>query len=553
MLNNHNGWGGAPTTGGLSTTLFDTEKKVRVKRLIVRDVGAFHQQFYRPFEATPQRNVVDFINNASNGGSHTLDATALSAVAGDFMNPSFAPIGAVGIENGWDTPRFRFMMEVEVSNSFVTSTELIQGYTDFQGISQQTRAFAPDMMFTINSISRIRYSVSAYGTNAVNVIDSSHVLAENMNSYVDGSYGVPQYNMTPNAMLQNLSLRQYDTSARIVDTALGVREPKLSSRKNSNAACYLSKVVGEYQNATRSPDYDAGGDSYRGTLASTVNRTHETSITDCNFMMVLTGKIGGYANKFTFRDLVSMDPMVESDQVTMVLYTPPNAMIDATQSSEVLSGSDYSTRFALVINAALPTIMMDNLLTKITFSSTNRVSSGQPFTMVTKADSFVSIDLSQQMTNVIDRINREIMNVISQKGIIDYEVTVNSDLTGTTVIGVSLDGNHVPITYTFPTFTDALYTPILSTNLAHIDGMVNGLNAVYAHMNQPINGFGVENIGVGMPINPSSMGMQATPMMNLTDAGGNSLYAQMDPNQYAMMQQQAMQSIQTVDPMAYSV
>ena len=553
MLNNHNGWGGAPTTGGLSTTLFDTEKKVKVKRLIVRDVGAFHQQFYRPFEATPQRNVVDFINNASNGGQHTLDATALASVAGDFMNPSFAPVGAVGIENGWDTPRFRFMMEVEVSNQFITSTELIQGYTDFQGFAQQSRSFAPDMLFTINSVSRIRYDITPYGTNAVNVIDSSHVLAENMNSYADGSYGVPQYNMTPNAMLQNLSLRQYDTNATIVDTALGVREPKFSSRKNSNAACYLSKVVGEYQNAIRSPDYDAGGDSYRGTLASTVNRTHEAGITDCNFMMVLTGRLGGYGNKFTFRDLVSMDPMVESDQVTTVLYTPQNAVIDTLNSSEVLTGSDYSTRFALVINAALPTIMMDNLLTKLSFSSTNRVSGGQPFTVITKADSFASVDLSSNMTNVMDRINREIMNVISQKGIIDYEVVVNCDLTGTTMIAVSLDGIYTPTNYTFPTFTDALYTPILSTNLAHINGMVNGLNAVYAHMTQPANNFGVENVGIGMPINPSSMGMQATPMMNLTDAGGNSIYAQVDPNQLAMMQQQALQSIQTVDPMAYTV
>ena len=123
---------------------------VQIVRMLLIQTGTYNDMVRRSFTTSLDANLLNQISYATQQGLKT-SAAALANVASQFVHPNTAG-NVVMIPHGFDTNRFRFLMEV-VSNRY-QGGEIVQyicGYTDHYGISHGGH-FDPHTRFYINSI-----------------------------------------------------------------------------------------------------------------------------------------------------------------------------------------------------------------------------------------------------------------------------------------------------------------------------------------------------------------------------------------------------------------
>lgn len=468
-------YGTNPLNGGTDLSSLFATPQVRIKRMIIRDTGLYHQQYLRPFQAETNANVLNFVQN--HDPRTPLDANGLAAVANQFITPSWQAGAPVEIENGFGEARFRFMMEVETTNGLYTTTELVMGYTNYKGVSNisgMTNHFDPNMEFYINSITKIRVQNNQQGNQTMTMLANNHILTGNTVSYHAGTYQDHMRNLLPSKILSNMSLRQFDHGLMLTDTGIDVNTPLLSNRNNGSASQYLGKLIGGYQQSLTTPDYE-GGDSYRNLLNSTINRVGETPVSDMSFMTVLSGIYNQMTNVFTLRDLQGLDPNVQN--IIKPLFS--TTFTDYRANTDQATGADYGTRMALILNSAIPGIMMDYTLTSLNITATNRTINGQTFIVADKPHSFCGVDLSFQLESVKNRIVTEVLNSATFNNQIDYDLKMTCNLTGDTIIQLAINGSNIHTPYVFPTYCDALFSPMLTRNLNDVNTMAENLGNIF--------------------------------------------------------------------------
>lgn len=473
-------YGSNPMTGGMDLSSLFATPQVRIKRMMIRDTGLYHQQYLRPFQAETNSTVLQFVQN--HDPRTPLDANGVASIANQFITPSWQAGAPVEIENGFGEARFRFMMEVETTNGLYTTTELVMGYTNYKGSSNLTgmqQHFDPNMEFYINSVTKIRVQNNQQGNQTMTMLANNHILTGNQISYSAGAYQDRIRNLLPSKVLSNMSLRQFDHGMVLTDTGIDVNTPLLSNRNNGSAAQYLGKIVNGYQQSLTTPDYE-GGDGYRNLLNGTINRIGETSVAEMSFMTVLSGMYNCMTNTFTLRDLQSLDPNVQN--VIQPLLSV--SMIDYRAMSDQTTGADFGTRMALILNSAIPGIMMDYTLTSLEIVASNRTMNGQTFIQLGKPHSFCGVDLSFQLESVKTRIVKEVLDSATFNNQIDYDLRMTCNLTGDTIINLAIGGNNVHTPYVFPTYCDALYSPMLTRNLNDVNTMAENLGNIFGVMTQ---------------------------------------------------------------------
>lgn len=520
-MNNSNTWTTPPGNINQMSSIF-TQQTIRVRSLIIRDTGTYHEQFYRPYEATSNPGIMKFI--ADRDPQMEMDAVSLSRIAGQFITPSAMPGGNVTIPNGWGEKRLMFFMEVEVGNQFHSSVEIITGYTDYLGASQ-TGAIDHQMTFYVNGISKVRTFTNQQGNVMMNVMANNQVLANiNTDSYNPHTYQSQNlYTMKPSSIIRNVSLRQYDHDTSVRDTTIEVGVNSVfSSRDNASPVRYLANIVSSYQKSQANVDYE-GGHTMQNNLKKAYNHSDSIDgrIENSDFMMVVSGLYNFFSNAFTYGDLMKLDPNVAA--VTRIVWNKNS--FDYRQGTQQLSGSDIETRIALIINNALPAMMMEFSLTKVVLTSTNRTLNSQPFTKVSEARTYASIDVTPQRKILEDRLSSELMRAISVDNLILYELNATCNVTGDTTITVSVEGKPA-VPFTFPTFCDSLYTPILTRNINNVANMASNVNELYNvmtyhnHAKQTSQQYQpTPPMMTGIPVNNVPPSMVQTPMFNISGQG----------------------------------
>lgn len=492
---------------------------IRVKSLLIRDTGIYHNQYLRPFQTETNSTVAEFVRN--HNPLVPVDANAVAGIANQFITPHAQPGAEVSIANGFGEKRFRFMMEVETTtgSGFFTTTELIMGYTDYQGASflNQTHGLIdPQMTFYINSVTRLRVQQTQQGTQNLTVLNNNLLLApqEAPEQFFNPMVPVQQlHNMLPSKLAANLAMKQWDYGAELVDTGLNVNSPMISSRANNNSAQYLGRTLSSYQKSMVNPDYDSG-DSYRALLNSTANRLQEAQFSDAGFLPALSSIYNQLSNVFTYRDLQTMDPNIDNVvEIRLAVDT-----MNYREFTDPTTGADISTRFALVLNNSLPGMMMDHTITWLKFRASNRTINGQPYVHMDMPRSFVSVDLSVPMQIIQDRILVEVLNSVSANNQIEYDIMVECNIAGDTKIDISINGSpYTP--FVFPTFSDALFSPMLTRNIHDVNTMLGNLNDIFGTMTDGYDRMRTQQVYGGQdPMNPyapppvAPMGQQGMPL-----------------------------------------
>ena len=460
---------------------------MNVVKLIVQETGTYNGQYRRPYTTVLNAQTADAIFDAVNG-KQSISAAMMAGTAMNFITPVATPEAQVIIPNGWNTPRLRFLLEVcQVDNMGMSITEHITGYTEYSDQSYGDR-LDPKMRFFINNISQTRQvkQVTPLGTQSYHsLIDSSQVVVNNQYNGMMGANKV--YGLRPENVLNQIDEVDLRSGLEPGDTMFNtttaiISQPVKSSRKNNIAPVYVASMLDGYAQTARA---DGDNKTHSDLVSSTIPLVESQSYTTDPFLMFMQrinaskGFGATLGNSFTLEDLVKLD--TNTPNVTKLAKFAQGGVHQTGQTND-WGGSDGITTFAATLAQALPSYLSQFCFNRINFTATNYTQTGEIATVVTNVKGFNnSQDLSSVITSFIFRLNTELLRGLSYNNQMPFQIEVNCDLIGETWIELSLNGEPM-VTYVYPSFCDALATPVVTTNAAVLDNIARDFSNLMSNI-----------------------------------------------------------------------
>lgn len=464
-------------------TMYST-KKMNVVKLIVQKTGTYNDQFRRPFVTNMSNDTGNRILSAIEN-KQSVGAGMIANVAGTFLMPTATPEQQVGIPNGFNTPRLRFLLELMVMDNMGTSSShYITGYTEYSDVSMNN-LIDPKMSFFINNISETRNTsrITPIGTQSYqSVINSSHVLVNNQYQGIHDTNKT--FSLRPENILTEVGVKDirdaglgniFDARAAVIST------PTLSNRRNNIAPAYVAGILDGYLQNSRSGEYD----SHVKILENTAHSVEESDFLTNPFIKFISGRhstkyLGAAtANGFTLEDLFVLDPNTPN---VMKVADFGAQNFHQTGATAGWGGSDGTTLFAATLSQSLPAYMTQFCFNVVHFTSTNHTINGEIVTTINAVKGFNNaLDNSREIAAFVYRINSELLRGLSYNNQMPFQLQVNCDLIGETWIEISLNSEPM-IAFVMPSFCDALTTPILTNDQNKLYGIANDFDKLMVSM-----------------------------------------------------------------------
>lgn len=471
------------------------QTKVRVVKMFIADTGTYNTQYRRPYNS-PVLDVGTLTTLqdrvASSGGK--ISPSMIGSVAPNIVLLSATPESNVQIANGWDTPRLRFQLEVEIEFGVGGKvTELILGYTDHAGVSLQG-SLDERMVFHINSILKVRSTIAntPFGQkNYQNVVSATHVLVNN--DYSGFNQNTTE-KLRPEDIFSALSRNMYDGVVYDQRTAL-TDVAVFSNRKDCIPTNYVSDVMTAYQSALNDNTDNTG--AINESYATARNFISAPSIAMDAFISALSQLQGTHhPTTFTYRDLFMMDNNITNNTVMVTQSAPMKAGLHYNGMTSDWHGSDNTTLSASILSTAVPSLMMELGITGLYFMSSNREIGGQPKTIVINSQAFSNMDISTHLSTFITRFEKEVVSSISFSNQIDYSIEMKVDLLGESMIRLSV-GSEPFTDFVQPSFADALAVPILTTDRQKVSSLIGDIDTLLT----VVSDYSQKTINAGLSMN----------------------------------------------------
>lgn len=460
---------------------------VRILNLVLQETGTYNPIYLRPYTTHLDGVGVEAISRrVAESGQGKITGAALAGLASEIVAPAANVTEIAQIENGWTERRIRFFMVVQVELRMgTTMVYYFQGFTNFPGVSIGG-AVAPDMVFTINSyigVSRItRHTPMGVMTQDI-VTESSQLLT---NTHLNMPYGgAEQFSMRQQDVfsgMQSAYLANGMDQYRVMDARTSLRrEPMTSQRSNNMPSSYVAGIVDGYRTGM---NLAAFGQSEQDILSRSKDQVigNERSPFENPFIRLLSDlKTSGLTNRFQFADLQALDPNVAN--VTQFLSLGPTqlAAMHSAGQTEYWAGSDMMTVMATTLSHAVPALMMDLMISSITFRSTNQDIGGFINTMLIDAKSLTDADMSMNFELFKRRLELEILNDITRNGQDIFALDMSVELFGDSRISISLNGS--PMTpFVTPSFCDTLFAPVIAPNRDVFQNLVYDFEQLVNHV-----------------------------------------------------------------------
>jgi len=127
--------------------------------------------------------------------------------------------------------------------------------------------------------------------------------------------------------------------------------------------------------------------------------------------------------------------------------------------------------------------MMDLMINKIFFRSTNHDIGGIMNTVIIDAKSITNADLTQNFELFKRRLEKEILFDITYGNQDLYMLEMNIDLFGETTISLSV-GNSPMTVFSTPSFCDSLMTPVITTNKDNFNALIHDFDVITNNIKQ---------------------------------------------------------------------
>lgn len=466
---------------------------LQVGRLLLQETGTYNTMYRRPYVSNPTRDTVNnVINRITDYGDGRITGSVLAGVTTDWIRPSAQTDGMIEIPNGWNERRIRFLLEVHVQ--FKTGAYMIyflQGYTNYPGVTMAGN-IAPDMEFVINSIIGVSRSecMTPMGIQTRDIItESTQIMADQNWSLMNQDQA--KYVMRPQDIFVGLqgiympSDYSVQSQSDFFDARATLRaDPIQSSRSNNLTSNYVAKIVDSYTTATDLQNY---GQGHKDVISSARQQVMEQNPAENIVIRVLSDRRGmGLSNRFTFNDLLAMDANSANVTNFITLGTTQQAQIHQAGQTSFWEGADYTTQAATMLSQAVPALMMEMMISRINFRTTNQDFAGQVSTAIVDAKSLTSIDMTRNYELFKARLENELLRDISMNGMLQFALEMSVDMYGETWINISLDGK-APEQFVTPSFCDNLFSPVVTMNKQGFNQIANDFDQLLNQVTDSVN------------------------------------------------------------------
>lgn len=481
----------SPPSGGIPSSSFvnyDQSEigKVFIRRVVFSYTRPFHDQYSRSYEAHLNASSVNSLaRRIEQNGMSALTAASLAGTASNMISVSAIPSSntPVAIPGGWQERRLVFFLDIETRDlSGATTIYYIQGYTDHCGISEQSHSVSPDMTFFINNVIVLRPT-----RNALSGVSSEHLLydALQQNRYCgrpeDIYRTLESTSMANGGWSTNGSAAIYDIRAAL-DAV-----PKYSNRRNNIATNYASKLLHGMCMASEVVPVMATPVDVYGNASGYVG---ENDITLNPFIAALAKnrRSGMGTGVFTWKDLVKLRPDLANPNCPEVVLVTAGG---ATQvgGTAYWSEGTIEAKYAATLAQAIPSLMIECLLSDMVFQSTNQLASlGGNTGVLTMIQMSKALDGSngiRQAEVFRNRLETEVLKDISYGNQQKFDISVSAKAFGTTFISISIDGAP-RVDYEAPTFCDGIISPVLMQDYSEVTNLALGMENLLTTVSEAI-------------------------------------------------------------------
>lgn len=455
---------------------------MKITRLIFTTTGPYEDMPYRPY-VSPQayhKQKKAFAMKTADGTR--LDAETLAEVANVYLRPGFVARQPVLIPGGWDARRLRFMMVVDLgvvgSGRF---TQILSGYSYHLGLSDSGN-LDPDMRLEFNDSVLIH---EFHGETTV--VEAAQILSGHSNGHKDirSAY----HTVRPQDLFNQMDIEELLGSD--VDHVIDVRSTflsqklKKSSRRNNIPSVYLSWLAETFQDAVSIAEERGEEDSWEKRFfqtASSMAIVNEPQLHRDKFLgLAMANSDLGQVGSITFGDLLKL-PVEFDDNALNVFSSTKEAQVE---SSTYLPGSwtdsGYSTNAAVLLGNMVPTTMLENQLSSVSFRATNITPDYTYDIALTSCHSLYSTGLAA--VENIERFKRQMRSIVlphlkffkgNKRG---AEIDATFNAFGESQVAVRARGTRW-YSFRIPTFADARFAPTMAADVSSLEKLAQHLAPV---------------------------------------------------------------------------
>ena len=478
---------------------------VEILQLVLVQTGTYQSMHTRPFDTHIDNNTVNSMLSITNGGK-VFNPEAMSTLASGIIRPSASVEGQVNIPHGWNQRRFRFMMRVRAKTMFsVTSDQefILFGFTDHCDAS--INHLDPRMRFYFNSeatIVRNQINTPMGLQTQARVVSNTQVMSP-FNLGDDTPYGIsaygnnsPRYLIRPEDVFKAKEVEVIDqkvqfsphyeanTDVEIIDTrtTLCNGSPiQTNKRRNAAPVRYLNDLFRgmQFSQSENAMDGEYGHVDQEQLYGSAQVQVASPKLSTTPFFRKLQQATSFAETGFVTLTELEMNFPEASERTTYSMDTGQSIRrVNMAQDSEVWAGADNTAIAVNLLAQVIPGIMMDNMIVNLNWAATNG-NYGEKYIVNFVPDGVRSIvedlDLRTHVEEVKRRLEFEVLNAISMDNQIPFSIVMDTNLSGDSVIDISLDGGP-SIRYVAPTFSDSLFTNLSTTRQDHSRTLSNDMD-----------------------------------------------------------------------------
>lgn len=494
--------------------------------IMLMETGTYNPEFLRPYSVSVDRSDLTAIGDiAEQQGGLKLNPTSVAGVAGRILRYSsdVSRSDLVDIENGWDNRRLSFLIEVveddrpdyEYNSRNTQTVTYISGWTDRMDlVERRSGDLAPpdDLTFYVSNIHRIERETRRIQTNHQLIVPAHHDLGAYNPDRRRDLYTIRPRDVFNDEMSREatpMNSRRLNTSNRLHGTM-----PKTNRSSNLLPSTYIASSVnalirGETQRGSGQDgfgNYDSrnlGTDSVYSKASSLLNEA--TPYERNSFVYLMRSKSSEFASRstFTWGDLTEIFGH-EIDRVAS-LYKRRTverrdeqrgrgrwAQAGDSESWDSNANSGYNAVFATALKQALPGYALESMIYSCRIEATNIISRTEAFDayngiLITVSDVvFIARMPNAQEENILieqlkENIATNILRDVSLDNSIDFDVVVDLDWRNDSFFSVAIDGGEM-IEFSSASFSNALTSPIITTNGDFTENMVHDLKAVVSEI-----------------------------------------------------------------------
>ncbi len=476
----------------MSYSFAGANTKIRVTQFLLAEAGTYQEQNLRPFNTVIGAGVLDRLAEVTHQGKR-LGIGAVQEIATEVITPAAQPEGHVNIAQGWQAKRYRFMMHVEeqhIFNASETTHRIFFGYTD-QADPSYGNLLDPQMRIYFNSetviADAIRQTVQGSVRHAIVTGSNQIVTPIDTMGASGGMYQQPHAHMirpedifahghSQHTVEMLQSTGQFNGKIdSIIQTSAMVGQGgdyQYSNRRDTSPTRYFADTLGSWQHALKEQQVSQFEPTINlDQVFSEAQAISSNQNIHANGFLSVLKEEKGYMQKgyVTLQELIGCFPEVANPQITK--NTPLGQVgvrqLNQAHQSMHWNGSEPITIAASLLAQVIPAIMMENFVRQISFAATNgsgqgnfRIDMGEQH-MENTAMLVEGMDELVYLTEFQRRLVVDALTPITRNNQIPFQISVFADLVSDTVIDIAIGGEALR-RYVAPTFTDSLFSPILT-------------------------------------------------------------------------------------------